>query len=144
MKREKIDYSDVFDGLSKLSEGNPGAASVLAKMLTADDFISGSMALAYLDEMNIRGYQIWVAYKDYCGENIDLLIKSIIGNDERMLKCINIETARCAIYGEVEEAYKAVPCKKRQTQEYQLLTPEEIDELKDQPKPRHPSTAAGH
>jgi hypothetical protein len=59
----------------KLSDGNPGAATVLAKLVKhcveqnpPVDFIP---YLAFLDKNKITGSQIWVLYKDYCGSKIE-------------------------------------------------------------------------
>jgi hypothetical protein len=63
--------------IMKMSEGNPGAATVLMQMWTEGDaidpqnFMSGFGAICALDSFGIYGHKIWMLYKDVCGENIE-------------------------------------------------------------------------
>ena len=52
-----------------LSEGNPGALSVLMQL----DFNH----LVALNRTDLRGSMIWVAYKDICAEDITTLRREI-------------------------------------------------------------------
>jgi hypothetical protein len=71
-----------------MSEGNPGALTVLMSMLQKDE-TTGFASLLHLDDMNIRGTQIWVGYKDYCGEDMDKFLKCVMGRDKGMVAKIN-------------------------------------------------------
>lgn len=71
-----------------MSEGNPGAISVLTKLLTRED---GIAAMLHLDDMNIRGTQIWIGFKDHCGCDIDKFFEAISTRDEGMVTTINKE-----------------------------------------------------
>lgn len=73
-----------------MSEGNPGALSVICQILKADP-VEGFMTLLNLDDMNIRGVQIWLGYKDHCGEDIEKFIKCANDRDEDMIATINGE-----------------------------------------------------
>ena len=74
--REKIELNDSFVNIvMKLSEGNMGAANVVTEMLNISP--ESFMLLLDLDDMNIRGTQIWLAYKDYCGESVELFVESV-------------------------------------------------------------------
>lgn len=88
MARESVGLGDsVQDIIFKMSEGNPGAITVLAQVLKKSD--SGIFQILSLDDMNIRGPQIWVAYKDHCGEDLDKFIAAIENRDQAMVDTIN-------------------------------------------------------
>jgi hypothetical protein len=90
--RKRIDSNmTTMDILMLISEGNPGAISVMMQILQKDkeDFGLGFINLLDLDDMNIRGEQIWVGYKDHCGENIDTFIDAIKNRDKGMIDTIN-------------------------------------------------------
>lgn len=92
MKRVSIGLEDnMHQILDKMSEGNIGALTTLAKLLKH----GGELALLdilCLDDMNIRGEQIWLGYKDHCGEDIERFSACIKSRDPEMVKTIN--TAR--------------------------------------------------
>lgn len=62
--------------VTALSEGNPGAVSVMVKMLSdgaaidQDSAFGGFGALLALDTEAIYGPRVWMLYKDVCGENL--------------------------------------------------------------------------
>ncbi len=92
MTREQIDLDGgAMTLLISLSEGNPGAITVLSQMIKNNDNL---IHLFSLDDMNMRGSQIWVGYKDYCGENIDAFIDCIRERDPEMVKVVNEECYR--------------------------------------------------
>jgi len=92
--REKIVPSDnVLDIMIKMSEGNSGAATILA-------YLHGELALLNeppgllvmlldLDDMNIRGSQIWVGFKDHCNSDIAWFKRAILARDPDMVDTIN-------------------------------------------------------
>jgi len=83
--REKIVLSeDVLDIMIKMSEGNSGAATVLA-------YLHGEplVMLLNLDDMNIRGSQIWVGFKDHCNSDIAWFKRAILARDPDMVDTIN-------------------------------------------------------
>ena len=71
-------------------EGNPGAMSVIAQLfkLLGEEAL---IFLGYLDDMNIRGGQIWVAYKDHCKSDINILYSLIKARDSNLVDTINKE-----------------------------------------------------
>ena len=100
MARKKIELSDdVSTVIVKMAEGNPGAASVLGELLQKKGFEKGIQHILSLNDMNIRGSQIWVGYKDHCGMNMDKFVKCIDDRSEDMVRTINTE----CIYGEYQE-----------------------------------------
>lgn len=83
--RRKINmYGSVIDTLVLMAEGNPGAISVLTQIELIDVF--------HLDDMNMRGAQIWVAYKDYCREIIKDFSKAIRARDQKMIELVNLHS----------------------------------------------------
>ena len=52
----------------------------------------GYVLILGLDDMNIRGSQIWIGYKDYCKEDIMKFIQAIKDRDPEMINKINQES----------------------------------------------------
>ena len=89
--REKIGMMTTQSEMAAImSEGNPGALSVICQILQADP-LEGFMTLLNLDDMNIRGSQIWLGYKDHCREDIKLFIWCVKNRDRNMVETINLE-----------------------------------------------------
>ena len=78
------------DVVVTLSEGNPGAATVLAQIIK-DDPVAGIHLCLHLDDMNMRGPQIWVGFKDHCGQDIEKFKTAIVDRDYAMVVTINRE-----------------------------------------------------
>lgn len=77
----RIDLADsMMSIMMKMSDGNPGAASVLMQIMTKGKGIDpqsygGSVStLLGLDTNEIYGSRIWMLYKDVCKENINKTI----------------------------------------------------------------------
>lgn len=78
MNREvKIKLTDTpMSAIAKMSDGNPGAATVLMHMLTEggkidpDDFMGGLGAIMALDSHAIYGTDIYVLHSDICGKEL--------------------------------------------------------------------------
>lgn len=88
-RRERIEAHDsVHDILIKLSEGNPGALTALIEVVK-DDPVMGFMDLLHLDDMGMRGPQIWVAYKDHCKQDRTAFVKAIRERDQAMVNTVN-------------------------------------------------------
>lgn len=91
MTRTNIDISqNLQNAILTMAEGNPGAITVLGTCLKEQgqmDFIIGT--LLDLDDMNIRGSQIWIAFKDYCGENLESFIEMVRQRDPNMVDMVN-------------------------------------------------------
>lgn len=80
----KIDLEDSATTiLLKMSGGNPGAMGVLATVLKdgekidPQDFAGGLGAILHLDSMGIYGSDIWLLYKDVCGQSVVAFIAAI-------------------------------------------------------------------
>jgi hypothetical protein len=84
MPRKKVELNWTTPQLiTEMSEGNPGALSVLVE-LDLDLILD-------LDDMNIRGPQIWVGYKDHCGKSIERFKTLVRKRDKAMVDTINRE-----------------------------------------------------
>lgn len=91
--REKIDINDnMMQVMLKMSEGNPGAITGMASLIN-DDAMSGFMLLLGLDDMNIRGSQIWQVYKYYCEEDVEKFKEVIRNRDADMVQYLNEQNA---------------------------------------------------
>jgi hypothetical protein len=87
--RKKIDLSmSLQDIIVLMAEGNPGGLTTLIKLvkLKGDDAF---LSLLALDDMNIRGSQIWVGYKDFAGEDINEFHEAIHHRQQEMIVKIN-------------------------------------------------------
>ena len=79
MSRIKLHDSIVDVGM-KMSEGNPGALTVLLAMMNEgaridpDGALGGLGAALSLDTHGIYGSRIWMLYKDVCGENLPMTL----------------------------------------------------------------------
>jgi hypothetical protein len=84
---------DVFSGASTLdvliemAEGNPGAITALGQIVNGD--IANLIDVLHLDDMNIRGCQIWVGFKDHCKQDVEVFRKAIRARDPAMVDTIN-------------------------------------------------------
>ena len=88
-EREQIELSDTGkDVVLKMSDGNPGAIRVMADILNKYEQ-EGLMFLLDLDDMNIRGSQIWIGFNDYCNEDLGKFVACIKDRDRSMVNEIN-------------------------------------------------------
>ncbi len=88
--RDKLVGTDtVQDMVVKMCEGNPGALGVLLEIVNHPD--GGPLIMLRLADMNIRGAQLWVAYKDYCRRNLGMLLMRLEARDPRMVEVVNRE-----------------------------------------------------
>lgn len=62
-------HMDIAEIITVLSDGNPGAVSVLIKWLETDPL--ALMGILTLDSKRLYGSRIWVVYKDVCGEDLE-------------------------------------------------------------------------
>lgn len=75
--KERIELRDTMQEiLIKLAEGNPGGLNVMLRILTAspivdpDDMLAPIGPILSLDTHGIYGSNIWILYKDCCGQDI--------------------------------------------------------------------------
>lgn len=90
--RPKIELEDtMFDTIYKISEGVPGAIVGITKLMESDE--AGFMLLLGLDDMNIRGSQVWEAYKYLYNEDAKKFAEAVKNRDKNMVDFINQEMA---------------------------------------------------
>lgn len=82
--RIKLDHTPM-DMMLALCEGNPGALSVCMDIQKANggDVIGLCADLIYLDAAGIYGSDIWIAFKDYCGQDIRAFIDRLRSGELR-------------------------------------------------------------
>ena len=96
-ERKEISLMDNFQELvMKMSEGNPGGFNVMMQM-AKESQQDAFMQVLSLDDMNIRGSQIWIAYKNFCNSDIKTLIECIKNRDKNMIDKINEESKKSGI-----------------------------------------------
>lgn len=94
MVREKINLTTkIQDVIITMSEGNPGSLRVLMELFS--EITLGMFNILNLDDMNIRGSQIWAGYKDFCKEDLQLFINKIKYRDRKMVDFINSRKKDC-------------------------------------------------
>jgi hypothetical protein len=74
---ERIQLTDsTMDVVMKMSEGNPGAVTVImslfkdAAKIDPDNWMPGLGEVLSLDTLGIYGSKIWMFYKDVCSEDL--------------------------------------------------------------------------
>ncbi len=72
-----------IEAIMKMAEGNPGALTTLFELVKKDNDL-GLVALCHLDDMQIRGWRIWVGFNDYCKRNIDDFFEKVMSRDKAM------------------------------------------------------------
>lgn len=73
--------------LLKMAEGNPGGLNVCMQIMQKGN----PLVLLDLDDMNIRGSQLWVAFKDFAKHDIDVLIKASFDRSQALVDAVNAE-----------------------------------------------------
>ncbi len=130
--RPKLDLNDTIqDTIIKMSEGLPGAIVGLASLLKADK--TGWLLLLGLDDMNIRGSQIWEAYKYLYNEDGKRFAEAVRKRDIKMVDFINEELA--SVGGEMAVTGGASFDRNRNPEKYRF-TEEEVEQLKNQREQR--------
>lgn len=64
----------MIDTIVKLAQGNPGAMTVLVECVKAQH----ADVLLKLEALDCRGPDIWIAYKDQNGEDLEAFVKDIL------------------------------------------------------------------
>lgn len=99
--RPKIELEDtMFDAIYKISEGVPGAMVGITKLMESDE--AGFMLLLGLDDMNIRGSQVWEAYKYLYNEDAKKFAETVKNRDKNMVDLICRE--KCLLLWKSTEA----------------------------------------
>lgn len=75
-----------ISAVTKLSQGNPGALNVLAQLAKREH---GVLLLLDIDDMGMVGPSIWLGYKDFAKEDIEVFANAVRDRDLEMVKKIN-------------------------------------------------------
>lgn len=130
--RPKIELRDtMFDTIYKISEGVPGAIVGITKLMESDE--AGFMLLLGLDDMNIRGSQVWEAYEYLYNEDAKKFAEAVKNRDEKMVNFINEEMA--SVGGEKAVTGGASFDRNKDPNKYRF-TEEEVEQLKAQRETR--------
>lgn len=130
--RPKVELEDtMFDVIYKISKGLPGAIVGLTQLMQADE--AGFMLLLGLDDMNIRGSQIWEAYKYLYNEDGKKFAEAVKNRDEKMVQFINEELA--SVGGE-KAVTGGASFDRNKTPDKYRFTEEEVEQLKAQRETR--------
>ncbi len=131
--RPKIELEDTtFEVIYKISEGLPGAMVGITDLMKSDE--AGFMLLLGLDDMNIRGSQIWEAYKYLYHEDGKKFAQAVKNRDKKMVDFINEELA--TVGGEKAVTGGASFDRNKQPNKYRF-TQLEVEELQTQKEERH-------
>ena len=91
-KRPKIEFGmSMQDMIATMSEGNPGGLTTMMKLIEHAGSGPGLMLVLDLDDMNMRGPQIWVGYKYYCDGDIAKFAKAVRARDPKLVRFVNEE-----------------------------------------------------
>jgi hypothetical protein len=89
--RRPIHWDDSLrEVLLKMAEDNPSAMRVLLKILGKTG-PGGLSLILQLDDMNIRGKQLWVGYRYHCDADLDRFVQCVKERDPEMIETINRE-----------------------------------------------------
>lgn len=80
--------ASIEDNIISLSQGNPGAVTVLTSAVKQDKS-EAVMLFNDLADMNMYGPRIWLGYKDYSGEDLDAFTDAVRSQEEEMVELIN-------------------------------------------------------
>lgn len=130
--RKKIELNDsVFDIIYKMSDGLPGAIVGLSELMKSDE--AGFMLLLGLDDMNIRGSQVWKAYKYLYNEDGKKFAEAVKKRDKKMVQFINEELASV---GEEKAVTGGASFDRNKNPNKYRFTEEEVEQLKAQRETR--------
>jgi len=72
-----------MDAIVKMADGNPGAVTVMCELLKPD-LAEGFMDICRLDDLELHGPDIWLAFKDICGSDIKTLRDRLRNNYHKL------------------------------------------------------------
>lgn len=100
MSHERITLTDnAQSAIAKLSEGNPGALNVCCQLyqetpeIDPDAAFGGLSSLLALDTLGIYGAEIWMLFKDVCGQNLSRTVAVLRANQLGLLSDAKLKRA---------------------------------------------------
>jgi len=91
--------------IKKMGKGNPGAMSVLIKLLQSKDVVTRKNTttdyILDMDRLGIYGENIWILYKDLCSERLNVLMAILYAQ-----RTGNLDTTQLLTHIEGIQKYK--------------------------------------
>ena len=99
-ERKPLDFSVFPQVIRDMSEDNSNASAIIDNLIDLKGESNSLATLILLDDMNIRGIQIYILYK-LCGENIDIFYNKITDITKKefvtFIKCTGTEKGKLYI-----------------------------------------------
>jgi hypothetical protein len=73
-----------MDAVVKMVDGNPGAVTAVMQMIQHPN-PKGLLLFMYLDDWQVYGSDIWVLYKDCCGQDMDNMFRLMEAVNQRQI-----------------------------------------------------------
>lgn len=91
---DSIQMTDTpVEAIVKMAQGNPGALTVMGQLFELaakeDKHIEAMIYLMHMDDMGMRGPQIWAGFKDWAGHDITKFRDAVCSRDKEMIAAIN-------------------------------------------------------
>jgi hypothetical protein len=92
VRKELSPFNGLTDIMGIMMEGNPGALRVMCEVAQKQNNQTITLNfLLNLDDMNMRGAQIYVAWNDFCKNDHNRFIECVTNRDEKMIEAVNTE-----------------------------------------------------
>lgn len=101
-ERKPLDFSVFPQVIRDMSEDNSNASAIIDNLIDLKGESNSLATLILLDDMNIRGIQIYILYK-LCGENIDIFYNKITDITKKDIDSLNKNSAHLCTYKAVFE-----------------------------------------
>ena len=85
MSRGTDKLQELKHDIAELSDGYPAATNVLC-YVTIEDPDRASEMITAMREMNLRGGQVWCAFKDHCRCDRRRFVDRVLGRDAQLLE----------------------------------------------------------
>jgi len=83
---------NISDLIAQLSDGNIGALTVLTKIFKWD--VKRFFELGcIMQDMNIPGWWVWLAYKEYAEFDLELTCRAIIKHPDEFMKLVERDSS---------------------------------------------------
>jgi len=91
-----------------LADGNPGALTMLLTYAGSTDPMDAMMTMLHMDDLNMRGDQIWSAFK-FADRSTEKMVELMQKRDPEMIEAVNRECA----HGPGERVFSGASFKRR-------------------------------
>lgn len=88
--RKPLTKDDSFhDFIQKITEGHSGARTVIENLVEEYGAAKSAEVILGLDDMNVRGTQIWAGYNQHCSENLETFVACVEEKRQDFVETIN-------------------------------------------------------